>query len=229
VKIQAAPRHITFDVFAALFDWEGSLTPGVGDLLKGQKGVDVATFLQVWRRTQLEYTYVTTLLGQEFLKFETLTRRALEYTLKFFHVISNEDTVKGLVDGWSMLNAFPDVREGLLQLKNRYVIGLLSNGDQAMLSRLANRLGVEFHTIVSAERAGAYKPHPRIYREAVKLMGNDPSQILHVAGSGRDAIGAKAVGMKAAWINRKGLPMDWDIPLDLEVKSFRELTSALQQ
>src|SRR3989442_12611684 len=81
-----------------------------------------------------------------------------------------------------MLNAFPDVREGLLQLKNRYVIGLLSNGDQAMLSRLANRLGVEFHTIVSAERAGAYKPHPRIYREAVKLMGNDPSQILHVAG-----------------------------------------------
>ena len=138
MKIQAAPRHITFDVFAALFDWEGSLTPGVADLLKGQKGVDVATFLQVWRRTQLEYTYVTTLLGQEFLKFETLTRRALEYTLKFFHVISNEDRVKGLVDGWSMLNAFPDVREGLLQLKNRYVIGLLSNGDQAMLSRLAN-------------------------------------------------------------------------------------------
>jgi len=65
-------------VFSALFDWEGSLTPGVADLLKGQRGVDVPTFLQVWRRTQLEYTYVTTLLGQEFLKFETLTRRALK-------------------------------------------------------------------------------------------------------------------------------------------------------
>ena len=228
-KIQPAPRYITFDVFSALFDWEGSLAQGVADLLEGQGGVDVASFLQVWRRTQLEYTYVTTLLGQEFLKFESLTRRALEYTLKFFHAASSEDRLEGLVDGWSALNAFPDVREGLLQLKDRYIIGMLSNGDQAMLTRLAKRLGVEFHSIVSAERAGAYKPHPSIYREAVKLMGKDPSRILHVAGSGRDAIGAKAVGMKTAWINRKGLPMDWNYPLDLEVKSFRELTSALQE
>jgi FMN phosphatase YigB (HAD superfamily) len=66
-----------------------------------------------------------------------------------------------------------------------------------------------------------------LYLEAVKRMGNDASSILHVAGSSRDAIGAKVVGMKTAWINRKGLPMDWNYPLDLEVKSFRELTSAL--
>jgi len=171
---------------------------------------------------------VTTLLQGELLKFETLTRRALGYTLKFFHLASSEDRLKGLVDTWSDLNPFPDVREGLLQLKNRYVIGMLSNGDQAMLISLAKRLGVEFHSIVSAERAGAYKPHPKIYKEALRLMGNDPSHILHVAGSARDAIGAKAVGMKTAWINRKGLPMDWDYPLDLEVKSFRELTLALQ-
>ena len=228
MKIRPLPRYITFDVFSALFDWEGSLAPAVEDLRKGEKGVDVDSFLQVWRRTQLEYTYVATLLVGKLLKFETLTRRALEYTLKFFHVASREDRVKGLVDGWSALNAFPDVREGLLQLKEKYVIGMLSNGDQAMLSKLAKRLGVEFHSIVSAERAGAYKPHPRIYRNAVKLMGNDPSRILHVAGSARDAIGAKVMGMKTAWINRKGLPMDWDYPLDLEVSSFRELTLALR-
>ena len=227
MEIRPVPKYITFDVFAALFDWEGSLAPVVERLLNGKERVDVTAFLQLWRRTQLEYTYVTTLLGREFVSFQTLTRRALDYALKIFRLVSGEDRVKELVDAWSKLDPFPDVREGLLQLKNKYVIGMLSNGDQAMLSSLADRLGIKFRSIVSAEMAGVYKPHPRIYKEAVRLMGNDASQVLHVAGNARDAIGAKAVGMKTAWINRKDLPMDWNCPLDLEVKSFRELTSAL--
>jgi 2-haloacid dehalogenase len=227
VKITPTPRFLTFDVFSALFDWEGSLAPAVKNLLKGQKRVDVTAFLQLWRRTQLEYTYVTTLLGGEFLNFETLTRRSLEYAVKVFRIASKEDQLNELVEAWSKLDAFPDVREGLLQLKTKYVMAMLSNGDHAMLSRLADRLGVKFQNIVSADVARVYKPHPRIYNEAVKLMGNDASRILHVAGSARDAIGAKAVGMRTAWINRKDLPMDWNYPLDLGVKSFRELTSAL--
>lgn len=227
-KIKPAPKYVTFDVFSALFDWEGSLSPAVGEVLKEQpQRVEVGAFLQLWRRTQLEYTYLSTMLGGEHLSFETLTQRALEYTLKIFHIVPDEAKVKGLVGAWSELNAFPDVREGLLQLRAKYVIAMLSNGDQAMLSRLADRLGVEFETIIAADVAGVYKPHPKIYLEAVKRMGNDASKILHVAGSARDAIGAKAVGMRTAWINRKGLPMDWDYPLDLEVKSFRELASAL--
>jgi len=56
MKIRPPPGYITFDVFSALFDWEGSLAPAVEDLLKGEKGADVNSFLQVWRGTQLEYT-----------------------------------------------------------------------------------------------------------------------------------------------------------------------------
>lgn len=226
--IKPTPKYLTFDVFSALFDWEGSLAPLVRGLSEGQpKPIDVAPFLQLWRKTQLEYTYVTTMLGKEHLSFETLTRRALEYTLKFFHVVSNEDRMRDLVDAWSKLSPFPDVRDGLHRLEEKYILGMLSNGDQAMLGRLADRLGVKFQSIMAADIARVYKPHPRIYTEAIRRMGKDASNILHVAGSARDAIGAKIVGMKTAWINRKELPMDWNYPLDLEVKSFQELTATL--
>jgi 2-haloacid dehalogenase len=230
MQIRPVPKYLTFDVFSALFDWEGSLAPFVRELSEAQpKPIDVALFLQLWRKTQLEYTYVTTMLGKEHLSFETLTRRSLEYSLKFFHAISNEERTRDLVDTWSRLSPFPDVIAGLHRLEEKYILGLLSNGDQAMLGRLAESLGVEFRSIIAADMAGVYKPHPRIYLEAVRRMGNDSSNILHVAGSARDAIGAKTVGMKTAWINRKGLPMDWNYPLDLEVKSFQELTVALLQ
>ncbi len=96
-----------------------------------------------------------------------------------------------------------------------------------MLGRLAQRLGGKFQSTLAADIARAYKPHPRIYTEAVRRMGNYASNILHVAGSARDAIGTKIIGMKTAWINRKELPMDWNYPLDLEVRSFQELVAAL--
>lgn len=228
MKFRPAPRYITFDVFSALFDWESSLAPFVRVLSEAQtRPFEVTPFLQLWRRTQLEYTYVTTMLGKEHLSFKTLTRRALNYTLKFFHAISTEDGMRELVDAWGKLTPFPDVRDGLIRLKEKYIIGMLSNGDQAMLGKLAKRLEVKFQSIMAADIARVYKPHPRIYKEAVRRMGNDASKILHVAGSSMDAIGAKVVGLKTAWINRKGLPMDWDYPLDLEVKSFGELTASL--
>ena len=223
------PRHLTFDVFSVLFDWEGSLRPFVAELLKGEaRVVDVSAFLQIWRRKQLEYTYITTMLGKKYVSFETLTKRALEYALKVFQISANQDRVKQLVDAWGELEAFPDVNDALVQLKKKYTIRMLSNGDQEVLKRLAARLLIDFDAIISADTAGAYKPHPRIYLKAVEQIGNDASCIMHVAGSGLDVIGAKAAGLSVAWVNRKGVPMDmWDYVADLEVKDLQELSATL--
>lgn len=63
-----------------------------------------------------------------------------------------------------------------------------------------------FTVVVSAERAGAYKPDPRPYQLALAGLGLPPEQVLFVAGSAHDAIGAAAIGMPVVWVNRLGIP-----------------------
>lgn len=68
-------------------------------------------------------------------------------------------------------------------------------------------LGDPFAVVVSAERAGAYKPDPRPYRLALTELGLPPARVLFVAGSPHDVVGALRVGMPTVWVNRLGLPM----------------------
>lgn len=227
--LRSSPKYLTFDVFSVLFDWESTLAPLVREMLKGEsKAVNISTFLQTWRRKQLEYTYISTMLGKGHVRFETLTRRAVEYSLRLFQIRAHQDRVTELVDVWGKLEAFPEVNEALVELKKRYPMAMLSNGDDAVLKRLAARLRIEFDAIISGDVAGAYKPHPGIYLKAVEQTGHDSSSIMHVAGSGLDVIGAKAAGLSAAWVNRKRAPMDdWDHVPDLEVRDLQELSDIL--
>jgi 2-haloacid dehalogenase len=106
---------------------------------------------------------------------------------------------------WQKLEWWPDVEEVLTTLKARgYLIGLLSNGDEAMLQALAARLPVACDHIFSSEEAGVYKPHPDIYALPLRRLGLTAEEVLHVAGSRIDAMGAKAAGLRCAWSNRQG-------------------------
>src|SRR3546814_10135577 len=81
----------------------------------------------------------------------------------------------------------------LAEIKSRgYPIGILSNGDAAMLQALASRVATPFDHVFSSEAAGFYKPHPSVYHlplSALKLSGGE---VLHVAGGAPDALGATA-------------------------------------
>jgi HAD superfamily hydrolase (TIGR01509 family) len=68
------------------------------------------------------------------------------------------------------------------------------------------RVGVPFEVVVTAERAGFYKPRPEPYRAVLAALGTAPDRTLFVAGSASDVPGAKAVGMPVYWHNRIGLP-----------------------
>ena len=61
--------------------------------------------------------------------------------------------------------------------------------------------------MVTAERAGFYKPHPRAYRLALEELNVEPARALFVAGSPADLPGATNVGMPVFWHNRLGLPL----------------------
>jgi FMN phosphatase YigB (HAD superfamily) len=70
----------------------------------------------------------------------------------------------------------------------------------------ADRVGVAFKVVATAESVGFYKPRPELYRAALTALGTTPERTLFVAGSASDVPGAKAVGMPVYWHNRIGLP-----------------------
>ncbi|MDG6939254.1 MAG: haloacid dehalogenase type II [Nitrososphaerota archaeon] len=190
-------KAVTFDVFSALFDWESTLTPLVRD-----RGVDAPAFVRAWRQKQLAYAQLDTMLGRGHTGFRRLTELSFEHTSKSF----GAPTVarSALLGAWSALEPYPEVRGVLAALRRgTLLLALLSNGDRDMLSELAGRLGVRFDDIFSAEEAGVYKPHPRIYSLPLVRWGLEREDVLHVAGSTTDALGSKAFGLPTVLVNRK--------------------------
>ena len=95
---------------------------------------------------------------------------------------------------------------------------------RATLGRVAvGRLVVTFDTVVTAERAGFYKPHPRPYELALEEVGVSAERCLFVAGSAYDLEGTAKVGLPTFWHDRIGMAAPEGAPAPL-VHS-RDLTS----
>src|SRR3712207_1513553 len=81
-----------------------------------------------------------------------------------------------------------------------------------------------FDRVISVAEAGAFKPHVATYRKATELLGVRPDQVLFVANHAFDCIGAKAFGMRTAFVDRRRRPFgNPTYPPDLVVKDFRDL------
>lgn len=221
-------RLITFDVYTALFDIENSLTPLVQDNVPS--ATDALRFVRVWRRKQLEYTLISNSLLGTRIPFEAVTRRALDDTLARADLQMNDETRTVLVDAWRDLQPWPEATDVLNTLKARgYTLGLLSNGDTNMLRALLLKLPAVLGHGFSSEQAGYYKPHPDIYALPLKSLNLQAKEILHVAGSPTDVLGAKAAGLDCAWSNREGQPhLDPAHAADYEMKDLAGLLDILQ-
>ncbi len=207
---------ITFDVYSALFDLESSLQPRLVPQVEEGKARDL---LQEWRRLQLEYTLMSTLLARGHVPFRTITRRALDVALHRLGMELNETEKDTLTTAWNDLVPWPDVPAALSAIRGLgYRMAILSNGDVDMLAAIARRTGVTFDHIFSAQEAGVYKPHPDIYHLPTNRLNIPPARILHVAGSARDVMGAKGAGLTCFWVNRRGDRV-LDLQLDADAKS----------
>ena len=196
-------RLVTFDVYTALFDVEGSLVPVVRQALP--TAVDPLDLVRTWRRKQLEYLLISNSLQHGRVSFRDITRRALDYAASRGHAPLSEAMADDLVSAWDRLDLWPEGGEVLKALGARgYRMGLLSNGDESMLRALAARLPVPCEDVFSSEQAGHYKPHPSVYALPQRTLQITADQMLHVAGSPTDVMGTRAAGLRCAWVNRGG-------------------------
>jgi 2-haloacid dehalogenase len=147
-----------------------------------------------WRRRYLEITYGC----GAYRPYETLVREAA------CDVGLPERFGQELERRWDELAPWPEAPAVLRQLE--MPLAVATNCSIRLGQRAAERVGMPFKVVVTAESVGFYKPRPEPYRAVLQALGTAPSRTLFVAGSASDVPGAKAVGMPVYWHNRIGLP-----------------------
>lgn len=122
---------------------------------------------------------------------------------------------------------FPDVQTTLEQLANRYILGVLTNGNADV-----RRLGLAdyFQFALCAEELGVGKPDPHPFREALKRAGVRPEQAVHIGDHPDDDIaGARGAGFHAVWYNPQGKVWDSPNPPTAQISQLGELPALLAQ
>ncbi len=114
--------------------------------------------------------------------------------------------VQRLVAAIETLKPFPEAPAALEKLAARYRLAILSNGDRDMLEAAKPHIGFAFDDTISVQEAGCFKPDRRTYETAAAILGVSRSSVLFVANHAFDCVGAKAFGMRTAFIDRRDRP-----------------------
>jgi 2-haloalkanoic acid dehalogenase type II len=186
------PRAVLFDLLTALLDsWT------LWDRIAGSPQAGRA-----WRAEYLRITY-----GQgRYQPYETLVREAA------IAVGLPARLADDLAAGYCDLRPWPETPEILQALSERVRLGVVTNCSEALGHAAVACTGAVFSCVVTAERAGWYKPCPEPYRLALQELGVEPSECLFVAGSAYDLVGAARVGMPVFWHDRIGMAKPAEAP-----------------
>ncbi len=194
-----------FDAYGTLFDVHAAIAHH-----REAVGPDAERLSEIWRTKQLEYAWTLTLAGRH-LDFWTLTERALDYALARTPT-ANRGLRSQLLDSYLALDAFPDARACLHELKQRGLrTAILSNGSPRMLDAAvaAAQLGDLLDAVLSVDAIRLYKPRPEVYRLATDAFRVDPDEVVFASSNRWDVMGAATFGFRAVWVNRAGAPDEY--------------------
>src|SRR5262249_5893966 len=137
--------------------------------------------------------------------------------------------VAHVMNAFLALEVHPDVREGVRELRRSQIrLVTLSNGSTAVADRLLSTAGVpgDVEALLSGEQVGVWKPAGAAYRHALEHTGVEPDEAMLVAVHPWDVDGARAAGLRSAWVSRSGAPYPpYFEPADVEVSSLVELAA----
>jgi 2-haloacid dehalogenase len=159
---------------------------------------ETARSVETGRRWRAEYLRLTYGCGQ-YRRYETLVTEAAE------SVGLGREHAERLESNWGRLTPWPESGAILSGLARSHKLGVVTNCSERLGRIAAERVGVPFDVVVTAERAGFYKPDPRPYQMAIRELGIAAEQTLFVAGSGYDLVGTSKTGLDTYWHNRAGL------------------------
>jgi 2-haloacid dehalogenase len=190
-------KAIIFDAYGTLFDVNSA-----AEKCKDKIGDKWEGFANYWRTTQLEYTWLRSLMNRH-KDFWQVTEDSLEKSMKVFKIdpsMRNE-----LLDLYKILSTFSEVSEVLKNLKEKnYKLAILSNGTPALLNELVkiNNLDNMFEDIFSIEEVGIYKPDSKVYDMPIKKYKIQKDEVAFLSANTWDVSGGGNYGYNSIWVNR---------------------------
>jgi len=212
------PKAIIFDAYGTLFDVNSA-----AEKSKNKIGDKWEAFANYWRTTQLEYTWLRSLMHRH-KDFWQITEDSLDKSMKVFNI--NKDMKTELLNLYKKLSPFSEVKETLENLKKKEMkLSILSNGTPELLNELvaSNKLDAIFDDIFSIEEVRIYKPDSKVYDLPVNKYKIKPNEIIFLSANTWDVSGGGNYGYNSVWVNRNNTVFD-----NLDYKPFKEIKS-LQQ
>ena len=216
-------KAIIFDAYGTLFDVNSA-----AEKCKNKIGAKWLVFADFWRTTQLEYTWLRSLMKRH-KDFWKITEDSLEKSMKVFEI--DPSMKEELLNLYKTLSTFEEVSETLQQLKKKkFKLAILSNGTPNLLNRLVkiNKLDNLFDDIFSVEDVGIYKPDTKVYDLPIKRYSIKKNEVIFLSANTWDVSGGGNYGYNAVWVNRNSSIFDnLDYKYKYEIKNLSELTKLL--
>ncbi len=214
-------KAIIFDAYGTLFDVNSA-----AEKCRDKIGDKWESFANYWRTTQLEYTWLRSLMKRH-KDFWQITEDSLDKSIKTFNI--NPAMRDELLNLYKILSTFKEVPKTLKILKERkFKLAILSNGTPNLLEELVkkNNLDNLFDDLFSIEEVGIYKPDSKVYDLPIKKYNIEKKEVAFLSANTWDVSGGGNYGYNAIWVNRNKTIFDnLDYKPNYEIKDLSELLS----
>ena len=211
-------KSVVFDAYGTLFDVNSA-----AEKCKDKIGDKWEGFANFWRTTQLEYTWLRSLMKRH-KDFWTVTEDSLDKSMKVFNI---DFTMKNeLLNLYKILSPYPEVKEVLNKLKKKnYKLSILSNGTPTLLNELVRSNDLEniFDDLFSIEEIGIYKPDSKVYDMPIKKYQIKSEEVAFLSANTWDVSGGGNYGYNSIWVNRNKAIFD-----NLDYKPKNEVSNLTQ-
>tara|TARA_B100001123_G_scaffold402871_1_gene490824 strand:- start:197 stop:859 length:663 start_codon:yes stop_codon:yes gene_type:complete len=190
-------KAIIFDAYGTLFDVNSA-----AEKCKSKIGDKWENFANYWRKTQLEYTWLRSLMDRH-KDFWQITEDSLDKSMKAFKI--DNEMKKELLNLYKVLSPYPEVKETLKKLKEKkYKLAILSNGTPSLLNELVNSNDLQnlFDDIFSIEEVKIYKPSSMVYEMPIKKYNIKNEDVAFLSANTWDVSGGGNYGFTSVWVNR---------------------------
>ena len=212
-------KAIIFDAYGTLFDVNSA-----AERCKDKIGDKWENFANYWRTTQLEYTWIRSLMNRH-KDFLQITEDSLDKSMEAFKI--DKSMKNELLKLYKVLSPFKEVPEILKILKKKnFKLAILSNGTQSLLNELVknNNLDNIFDDLFSIEQVGIYKPHSKVYDIPIKKYNIKKNEVAFLSANTWDVSGGGNYGYNAIWVNRnKNIFDKLDFKPSFEIKNLSQL------
>ena len=212
-------KAVVFDAYGTLFDVNSA-----AEKCKNKIGSKWESFSNFWRTTQLEYTWLRSLMKKH-ENFWKITEDSLDKSMKVYNIDKNMKNE--LLNLYKILTPYPEVKKVLENLKKKnFKLSILSNGTPALLNELvtSNKLNNLFDDLFSIEEVRVYKPDKRVYEIPIKKYNIKANEISFLSANTWDVSGGGNYGYNSIWVNRNNSEFDkLDFRPKIEISNLTQL------